>query len=43
MKFAGGTERGFQPKAGQVKDSERTGGAGADKWYDIAAHINSFD
>ena len=36
MEFAGGTERGFEPQAWQVKDAERAGEAGTDEWDDLA-------
>jgi len=36
VKFAGGSEGGFEPEARKVKDAERTGGAGTDKGNNIA-------
>jgi hypothetical protein len=31
VQFSGGAERGFEPKAGEVKNAKWTGGAGTDK------------
>jgi len=35
VEFASGFEGSFLPEAREMKDAERTGGAGADKWDDF--------
>jgi hypothetical protein len=39
VQLSGGAERGFEPKAGEVKNAERTDGAGTDKGDDITHFI----
>ena len=39
VQLSGGAERGFEPKAGEVKNAERTDGAGTDKGDDITDFI----